>query len=109
MSKKNLDRLVESVIFENYLNEDMGSRAVAPGTLHADPVLGNTGYGKLVVKKNPETTVVSITIGKNTVQDVLRSSLAFGADRSILVETELELGPLQIAKILRKIGLFDFK
>mgnify|MGYP003138576541 FL=1 len=57
MSKKNLDRLVESVIFENYLNEDMGTRAVAPGTLHADPVLGNTGYGKLVVKKNPETTV----------------------------------------------------
>ena len=53
-----------------------------------------------IKEKNPETTVVSITIGKNTVQDVLRSSLAFGADRSILVETELELGPLQIAKIL---------
>ena len=53
-----------------------------------------------IKEKNPETLVVSITIGKNTVQDVLRSSLAFGADRSILVETELELGPLQIAKIL---------
>ena len=51
-------------------------------------------------RKKSETTVISITIGKHTVQDVLRSSLAFGADRSILVETDLELGPLQIAKVL---------
>ena len=53
-----------------------------------------------IKEKNPETTVISITVGKNTVQDVLRSSLAFGADRSILIETDLDLGPLQIAKVL---------
>ena len=56
-----------------------------------------------IKEKNPDTAVISITVGKNTVQDVLRSSLAFGADRSILVETELDLGPLQIAKILQNI------
>tara|TARA_B100002019_G_scaffold190533_1_gene164703 strand:+ start:466 stop:1143 length:678 start_codon:yes stop_codon:yes gene_type:complete len=53
-----------------------------------------------IKEKNPETTVISISVGKNSVQDVLRSSLAFGADRSILVETDLDLGPLQIAKVL---------
>ena len=53
-----------------------------------------------IKEKNPGTTVVSITVGRNSVQDVLRSSLAFGADRSILVETDLDLGPLQIAKVL---------
>jgi electron transfer flavoprotein beta subunit len=53
-----------------------------------------------IKEKNPETTVISISVGKNSIQDVLRSSLAFGADRSILVETDLDLGPLQIAKVL---------
>ena len=34
-----------------------------------------------IKEKNPETTVISISVGKNSVQHVLRSSLAFGADR----------------------------
>ena len=57
-----------------------------------------------IKEKASDTTVISVTIGKNTGLDVLRSSLAFGADRSILVDTELDLGPLQIAKILVKIA-----
>ena len=60
-----------------------------------------------IKERASDTTVISVSIGKNTVQDILRSSLAFGADRSIMVETELDLGPLQIAKILVKIAKLE--
>ena len=60
-----------------------------------------------IKERTSDTTVISVSIGKNTVQDILRSSLAFGADRSIMVETELDLGPLQIAKILVKIAKLE--
>ena len=60
-----------------------------------------------IKERTSDTSVISVSIGKNTVQDILRSSLAFGADRSIMVETELDLGPLQIAKILVKIAKLE--
>ena len=51
------------------------------------------------------TEVVAVTIGSVNVIDVLRTALAMGADRAIHVvhESESELQPLAIAKILKKI------
>jgi electron transfer flavoprotein beta subunit len=49
------------------------------------------------------TEVVIVTIGPAQVQDVLRTGLAMGADRSLLVETAERLEPLLIAKCLAAI------
>jgi electron transfer flavoprotein beta subunit len=47
--------------------------------------------------------VIAITVGKSESQEQLRTSLALGADRAILVETESLLEPLAIAKVLSKV------
>ncbi|ACK52663.1 Electron transfer flavoprotein alpha/beta-subunit [Methylocella silvestris BL2] len=45
--------------------------------------------------------IVVVTIGPAAAQDVLRSALAIGADRAILIETNEEIQPLAVAKILK--------
>lgn len=45
--------------------------------------------------------VIVVTVGKSTDQDVLRHALAMGADRAILVQSEVSYEPLNIAKILK--------
>lgn len=47
--------------------------------------------------------VVAISIGKTESQEQLRTALALGADRAILVETDSLLEPLAISKALAKI------
>ena len=47
--------------------------------------------------------VVAVTVGKSDSQEQLRTALALGADRAILVETDLLLEPLAIAKALTKV------
>ena len=47
--------------------------------------------------------IVAVTIGSSAAQEQLRTSLALGADRSILVESETELEPLGIAKLLKAV------
>jgi electron transfer flavoprotein beta subunit len=47
--------------------------------------------------------VVAISVGKTESQEQLRTALALGADRAILVETDQLLEPLAIAKVLKKI------
>ena len=47
--------------------------------------------------------IIVITIGTSQCQDILRSGLAMGADRAILIETEAALQPLAIAKLLKAI------
>mmetsp|Transcript_14022 Transcript_14022/g.52426 ORF Transcript_14022/g.52426 Transcript_14022/m.52426 type:complete len:255 (+) Transcript_14022:26-790(+) len=53
------------------------------------------------------TEVVAVSIGPKQAQDTLRTALAMGADRGILVTTDMridqELQPLSVAKILAKI------
>jgi electron transfer flavoprotein beta subunit len=51
------------------------------------------------------TEVVLVSVGDKTVVETLRVGLALGADRAIHVETDLELTPLIIAKILKHIAL----
>ncbi|TDY27028.1 electron transfer flavoprotein beta subunit [Paraburkholderia sp. BL6665CI2N2] len=46
------------------------------------------------------TEVVVISAGTSQSQDVLRTALAMGADRAILVETATDLQPLAVAKLM---------
>jgi electron transfer flavoprotein beta subunit len=47
------------------------------------------------------TEIVAVSCGAQACQETLRTALALGADRAILVETEAELQPLAVAKLLR--------
>ncbi len=49
------------------------------------------------------TEVVAVAVGEASCQEQLRTCLALGADRAILVETEPDLEPLAIAKLLKAI------
>lgn len=50
------------------------------------------------------TEVVVVTIGPSQAQDVLRGALAVGADRAILIESEVVIEPLGVAKILAAVA-----
>lgn len=45
--------------------------------------------------------VVAVSCGVGACQETLRTAMAIGADRGILVETDVELQPLAVAKILK--------
>jgi electron transfer flavoprotein beta subunit len=47
------------------------------------------------------TEVIAASCGPATCQETLRTALAMGADRGILVETDVELQPLAVAKLLK--------
>jgi electron transfer flavoprotein beta subunit len=50
------------------------------------------------------TEVVAVSCGVAACQETLRTALALGADRAILVETDAELQPLAVAKLLKAIA-----
>ena len=45
--------------------------------------------------------IIVVTIGGKQCQDILRTALAMGADRAILIETAMAVQPLAIAKLLK--------
>jgi len=47
------------------------------------------------------TEIVAVSAGLAACQETLRTALAIGADRAILVETDAELQPLAVAKLLK--------
>jgi electron transfer flavoprotein beta subunit len=47
------------------------------------------------------TEVIVVSIGPAACQETLRTALAMGADRAILVETDVEIQPLAVAKVLK--------
>jgi electron transfer flavoprotein beta subunit len=49
------------------------------------------------------TEVVAVSCGVAQCQETLRTAMAIGADRGILVETDVELQPLAVAKLLQAI------
>ena len=55
-------------------------------------------------EKNIATEVVAVSCGITACQETLRTALALGADRAILVETDVELQPLAVAKILKALA-----
>jgi len=50
------------------------------------------------------TEIVAVSCGVQACQETLRTALAIGADKAILVETSEELQPLAVAKILKKVA-----
>ncbi len=55
-------------------------------------------------EKGVATEIVAVSIGPAKAQETLRTALAMGADRAILVQTDDEVEPLAVAKILAKIA-----
>jgi len=51
------------------------------------------------------TEIVVVSCGVQACQETLRTALAIGADRAILVETDAEVQPLAVAKILKALAL----
>jgi electron transfer flavoprotein beta subunit len=49
------------------------------------------------------TEIIVVSIGSSACQETLRAGLALGADRGILVQTESEIEPLGVAKVLKAI------
>ena len=49
------------------------------------------------------TEVIAVSMGSGACQETLRSAMAMGADRSILVQTDAELQPLAVAKLMAAI------
>jgi electron transfer flavoprotein beta subunit len=54
-------------------------------------------------EKGAATEVVAVSIGPAQAQETLRTALAMGADRAILVQTSDDLEPLAVAKVLQKL------
>src|SRR5438105_3142233 len=52
-------------------------------------------------EKGVATEIIAVSCGVTACQETLRTSLALGADRAILVETDVELQPLAVAKLLK--------
>jgi electron transfer flavoprotein beta subunit len=50
------------------------------------------------------TEVVAVSCGVTQCQETLRTAMAIGADRGILVETDAELQPLAVAKLLKALA-----
>ena len=49
------------------------------------------------------TEIVAVSIGVSQCQETLRTALAMGADRAILIETAAEVQPLAVAKLLKAV------
>ena len=54
-------------------------------------------------EKGVATEIIAVSIGPAKAQETLRTALAMGADRAILVETEEAVEPLGVAKLLKAI------
>ena len=50
------------------------------------------------------TEIVAVSCGVPQCQETLRTAMAIGADRGILVETDVELQPLAVAKLLKAVA-----
>ena len=56
-----------------------------------------------IKEKNQADEVIVVSVGSSECQQQLRTGLAMGADRAILVETDTSLDPLSISKVLHEI------
>ena len=55
-------------------------------------------------EKGVATEIVAVSMGVAQCQETIRTALAMGADRGILVETDAQLEPLAVAKMLKALA-----
>jgi electron transfer flavoprotein beta subunit len=55
-------------------------------------------------EKGAATEIIAVSIGPAKAQETLRTALAMGADRAILIQTDDEIEPLAVAKLLAKVA-----
>src|SRR6266705_1986259 len=55
-------------------------------------------------EKGVATEIIAVSVGPAKAQETLRTALAMGADRAILVQTDDAVEPLGVAKILAKVA-----
>jgi electron transfer flavoprotein beta subunit len=55
-------------------------------------------------EKGVVTEIIAVSVGIAAAQETIRTALAMGADRGILVETDVAVEPLAVAKILKAIA-----
>jgi len=51
--------------------------------------------------------IVAVSIGPIQAQETIRTSLAMGADRGLLIQTDLDPEPLAVAKLLKAVALAE--
>jgi len=56
-----------------------------------------------IKEKGAAEEVIAVSCGVAQAQETLRTALAIGADRAILVQTDIELQPLAVAKLLKAV------
>jgi electron transfer flavoprotein beta subunit len=54
-------------------------------------------------EKGAASEIVAVSVGPTQAQETLRTALAMGADRAILVQTDQDLEPLAVAKVLKAV------
>ncbi len=54
-------------------------------------------------EKGVATEVVVVSIGPAQAQETLRQALAMGADRGVLIQSDRDLEPLEVAKVLKAV------
>ena len=55
-------------------------------------------------EKGVVTEIIAVSCGLTACQETLRTAMAIGADRAILIETDVELQPLAVAKLLKALA-----
>ena len=55
-------------------------------------------------EKGAASEIVAVSIGPAKAQETLRTALAMGADRAILIQTDDEVEPLTVAKLIAKVA-----
>jgi electron transfer flavoprotein beta subunit len=54
-------------------------------------------------EKGVVTEIIAVSIGPAQAQETIRTALAMGADRGILIQSDTEVEPLAVAKLLRAV------
>jgi len=55
-------------------------------------------------EKGVASEIVAVSIGVSQAQETIRTALAMGADRGVLVETDVAVEPLAVAKVLKALA-----
>ena len=87
-----------------YENVVFGLRVHTPRSELKRSVLDEAVEQALRIKEASQADeVVAVSIGPQESQDTIRTALAMGADRGILVKTDQDIEPLSVAKVLKAI------